>query len=113
MPVFLFYRTLYQGVFGPGVDTTAYSGPPKNRCKHVPVKGVLRRRGNKNHAATRWVKAFYQKSVERAYRTLRLENILVPQRPFQPGPHLHLAELLDGEVQVLQGFLFFVRVVLQ
>ena len=33
-------------------------------------------------------------------RNLRLKNLLVPQGAFQGRLHLHLAELVDGEVQV-------------
>ena len=45
--------------------------------------------------------------------SLRLEDVLVLQRPLQRGLHLHLAELVDGEVQVLQRNGAFPGVVLQ
>ena len=35
----------------------------------------------------------------------------MPQRPLQGWLHLHLAEFFDGEVQVLEGFFLFFRVV--
>ena len=44
---------------------------------------------------------------------LRLQYILMPQSAFQGRLHFHLAELVDGEVKVLEGFRFFIRVVLQ
>ena len=44
---------------------------------------------------------------------LRLQDILMSQRPLQRRLHLHLAELFDGEVQVIQGFLLLIRVVLK
>ena len=37
----------------------------------------------------------------------------MPQGAFQRGLHLHVAELTDGEVQVLQRLSPLVRVVLQ
>jgi len=44
---------------------------------------------------------------------LCLQNILLPQGPLQGRLHLHLAELFDGEVEVLQGFLFLSRVMFE
>ena len=44
---------------------------------------------------------------------LRLQYRLLPQRPFKRWLHLHLAELFDGEVEVLEGVLLIGRVVVQ
>lgn len=44
---------------------------------------------------------------------LRLEYLLASQRPLQRRLHLHLAELSDGEVKVLQGVLLLSRVMVQ
>ena len=44
---------------------------------------------------------------------LRPQQLLVLQRPLQGGLHFHVAELADGEVQVLQGLGTFIRVALQ
>ena len=44
---------------------------------------------------------------------LRPQNLFVPQRPLQRRLHLHLSELVDGEVKVLQCLCFLIWVVLQ
>ena len=44
---------------------------------------------------------------------LRLQYLLSSQRPLQGRLHLHLAELFDGEVEVLKGVLLLSRVVVQ
>ena len=44
---------------------------------------------------------------------LRLQQPAVPQRPLQRRLHLHVAQLGDSEVEVLDGGVVLVRVVLQ
>jgi hypothetical protein len=44
---------------------------------------------------------------------LRFEDLLVPERPFQKGVHLHVPELRDNKVQVGDGFQHFLRILLQ
>ena len=41
------------------------------------------------------------------------QDLLAPQRPLQPRLYLHVLELPDGEVEVLQGLGAFVGVVVQ
>jgi len=42
---------------------------------------------------------------------LGFQYLLPPQSPLQRWLHLHLAELFDGEVEVIEGILLLIRVV--
>ena len=53
------------------------------------------------------------RSIDDASGNLSLEQPAVPQRPLQRRLHLHVAQLCDGEVEVLDGGVVLVRVVLQ
>jgi hypothetical protein len=45
--------------------------------------------------------------------SLRLQNLLMSQCPFQTWLRLHLPEFFDSEIEVLQGLFLPFRVVIQ